>query len=77
MWHKCINISLGKRNLCWGLLEQVHFGNANQADGPVSFVCTAAGDPLGNASLLNRGASSASLEQRRKSGLPNVSDYIF
>lgn len=27
----------------------------------------------GNASLLNRGASNASLEQRRKSGLPNVS----
>lgn len=67
----------GKRDCRRGLLEEVHFGNANQADGLLSFVCTATGDPLGNASLLNRGASNASLEQGRKSGLLDVSEFIF
>lgn len=69
--------NLGRRNHCCGLVEEVLSGNANQADGPFSFVCTATGDPLGNASLLNRGASNASLEQRKKSELPNVSQSIL
>lgn len=47
--------SRGKRNHRRGLLQEVHFGNANQEDGLFPFVCTATGDPLGNASLLNRG----------------------
>lgn len=49
----------------------------NQADGLFLFVWTAIGDPLGNVSLLHRGASVASLEQRRKSGLLNISDSSF
>lgn len=44
----------------------VHFGNVNREDGLFSFVRTVTGDPLGNGSLLNRGASNASLERERK-----------
>lgn len=57
-------------------VEDVLFGNANQADGLFSFVCAGTGDPLGNGSLLNRGASNASLEQGSRTRLPNV-ESIF
>lgn len=79
MWHKCIHMraaSEGEESPR-GLLQEVHPGNADRADGLLSFVWTATGDPLGNVSLLHRGASIASLEQRRKSGPLNISDSSF
>lgn len=36
-----------------------------------------AGDPLGNGSLLNRGASNASLERERKCWPPSVAVFLF
>lgn len=56
----------GKRNHRRGLLVEVHFGNVNQEDGLFSFVRAVTGDPLGNGSLLNRGASNASLEREKE-----------
>lgn len=67
----------GKRNHRRGLLVEVHFGNVNQEDGLFSFVRAVTGDPLGNGSLLNRGASNASLERERKCRPPSVSVFFF
>lgn len=81
MWHKCIHMraeSRGKEPLLWPAWRSALWEGKHAADGSFSFVCTAtAGDPLGNASLLNWGASNASLEQRRKSVLPNASQSNF
>lgn len=62
----------GRGTTAVACIEDVLFGNANQADGRLSFVCAGTGDPLGNGSLLNRGTSNASLEQGSKTRLPNV-----
>lgn len=81
MWHKCIHMraeSRGKEPLLWPARRSALWEGKHAADGSFSFVFTAtAGDPLGNASLLNWGASNASLEQRRKSVLPNASQSNF
>lgn len=81
MWHKCIHMraeSRGKEPLLWPAWRSALWEGKHAADGSFSFVCTAtAGDPLGNASLPDWGVSNASLEQRRKSVLPNASQSNF
>lgn len=67
----------GKKNHRRGLLVEVHSGNVSREDGLFPFVRTVAGDPLGNGSLLNRGASNASLERERKCRPPSVAVFLF
>lgn len=69
--------AVGKTKHRRGPLVEVHFGNVSREDGLFSFVRTVAGDPLGNGSLLNRGASNASLERQRKCRPPSVAVFYF
>lgn len=67
----------GKRNHRRGPLVEVHFGNVSREDGLFSFEHAVAADPLGNGSLLNRGASNASLERERKRRPPSEAVFLF